>query len=91
MGKDSILTVVCMLCKMRYYIPTLEENGETTAEATSFLVLGEVIRLHRLPDLAVSDRGPQFISTLWKELCSLLQIDARLSTARHPETNDQTE
>ena len=72
MGKDSILIVVYILSKIRYYISTSEENGETTAEATSFLVLREVIRLYRLPNILVLDRGPQFISILWKELYSLL-------------------
>ena len=58
MGKDSIPTVVYILSKIRYYIPTLEENGETIAEVTSFLVLREVIRLYRLSNLVVLERGP---------------------------------
>ena len=58
MGKDSILIVVYMLSKIRYYIPTSEENGETTTEVTSLLVLREVIRLYRLPNIVVLDRGP---------------------------------
>ncbi len=48
--------------------------------------------IHRgLPDTIISDRGTQFTSAFWDELCKQLKIDARLSTAFHPETDGQTE
>ena len=46
---------------------------------------------HGLPDDILSDRGPQFISTFWKHLFGLLQIDCKLSSSYHPETDGQTE
>jgi hypothetical protein len=39
----------------------------------------------------VSDRGPQFVSHVWKRICELLRITRRLSTAFHPETDGATE
>lgn len=90
-GKDSILTVICQLSKMRHYIPCSEQDNGTSAESTAMLLVKEVIRLYGLPDRIISDRGPQFISTLYQALCQRLQIDARLSTARHPETDGQSE
>lgn len=33
----------------------------------------------------------QFVAEFWKHLCARLQIQAKLSTAYHPETNGQTE
>jgi hypothetical protein len=44
-----------------------------------------------LPDSVVSDRGAQFVSEYWSTLCKILQIDRKLSTAYHPETDGQTE
>jgi transposase InsO family protein len=48
-------------------------------------------KLHSTPESLVSVRGTQFISELWKTLCQRLRIDAKLSTAYHPETDGQTE
>ena len=39
----------------------------------------------------VSDRGPQFVSAVWKAWCKILGITAKLSTAYHPETDGQSE
>ena len=39
----------------------------------------------------LSDRGPQFDSEFWKELCEALGIKTKLTTAFHPQTNGGTE
>ncbi|KAI3352638.1 hypothetical protein L3Q82_019228, partial [Scortum barcoo] len=39
----------------------------------------------------VSDRGPQFVSSFWKEFCQLLIATVSLSSGYHPESNGQTE
>ena len=39
----------------------------------------------------VLDRGPQFAAELTKELNQMLEIETRLLTAFHPQTNGQTE
>ena len=39
----------------------------------------------------VSDRGPQFAAELMKKLNRMLEIQMRLSTAFHPQTDGQTE
>ncbi|KAI1506857.1 hypothetical protein Ptr86124_014202, partial [Pyrenophora tritici-repentis] len=43
------------------------------------------------PTTIVSDRGSQFVSHFWKELCHRLGVTPKLSTAYHPETDGQTE
>lgn len=88
---DAILTVVDRLSKERHYIPCTAEEEGTSAEETAWLLITWVFRLHGLPDTVISDRGPQFVSTVWKALCTRLKIDTRLSTAFHPETDGQTE
>jgi len=39
----------------------------------------------------ISDRGPQFIAGLTRELNKMLGIKTKLSMAYHPETDRQTE
>ena len=39
----------------------------------------------------VSDWEPQFVLTMWKSFCKHMGIQVNLSTAFHPETDDQTE
>jgi hypothetical protein len=86
-GCTVIMVVVDRLSKMRHLIPC----SEITAPAVARLFLWYVWKLHGLPDTIVSDRGSQFVSAFWDELTKQLRIDARLSTAFHPETDGQTE
>ena len=46
---------------------------------------------HGLPATIVSNRGTQFVSAFWDELCTQLGIHQLLSSAFHPETDGQTE
>ena len=90
-GYNAILMVVDCLTKERHYIPcTTDENG-TITEVTAQLFLQNVWKLHGLPSSFTSDRGPQFISGVWKNLCKILNISANLSTSFHLETDGQSE
>ncbi len=44
-----------------------------------------------LPATITSDRGPQFTSSLWSALCSLLNISHVQTTAYHPQANGAVE
>jgi len=46
-------------------------------------------KLHGLPESVISDRGPQFVTELTRELNKMLGIETKLSTAYHPETDRQ--
>ena len=90
-GYNAILMVVDHLTKERHYIPyTTDENG-TTTEATAQLLLQNVWKLHGLPSSFTSDKGTQFISGVWKNLCKILGISINLSTSFHSETGGQGE
>ena len=85
---DAILVVVDRLTKMSHYVPC---HKNTTAEQLAKLILTEVIRYHGIPESYISDRGTQFKSKFWTELCRLQGTSRRLSTAYHPQTDGQTE
>jgi len=80
-GYDTILVVVDRLTKMVYFIPTTEK---TTAEGLAKLFRDNVWKLHGLPKSIISDREPQFMAGLMKELNQILGIESKMSTVFHP-------
>jgi len=86
-GKDAVLVVCDRLSKMTHFVATTEG---TSAEGLARLFQNNVWKLHGLPKSVVSDRGPQFVAELTKELNRMLGIKTKLSTAFHPQTNEQT-
>ena len=87
-GKDAILVVCNRLSKMMHFVATTER---TSAEGLARLFRDNVWKLHGLLESIVLDRGPQFVAELTKKLNRMLGIETRLSTAFHPQTNEQTE
>ena len=87
-GYDAILVVVDRFTKLSHFIPA---NSTDTASDLARQFINHVYRLHGLPDSIISDRGATFSSRWWRSVCSILQIDTRLSTAFHPRTDGQTE
>ena len=87
-GYNAILVVVDWLTKMVHFIPTTEK---TTAEGLAKLFRNNVWKLHGLPKSIISDRGPQFVAGIMRELNRILGIESKLLTAFHPQTNRQTE
>ena len=87
-GNDAIWVVVDRLTKMRHFVPC---RTTTNASDLANLFLHHVWKHHGLPQDIVPDRGPQFASDFWRQLCFRLGISPRLSTAFHPETDGQTE
>ena len=82
-GKDAILVVCNRLSKMTHFV--------ATTEGLARLFRDNVWKLHGLPESVVSDRGPQFVAELTKELNQMLGIRTKLSTAFHPQTDGQME
>ena len=82
-----ILVVVDRLTKMRHFIPCVSLDAE---ELTNRFIAA-VYSLHGLPENIVSDRGSQFVSTLWRTISKRLNVILKPSSACHPQTNGQTE
>ena len=86
-GATSILVVVCRLSKEEHIIPC----SKMTAEYLAAVFVRDVIRLHGIPRSIVTDRGTQFTSVLWKEICRLLGMKQSLTSAFHPQSDGQSE
>ena len=73
---------------MVYFIPIIEK---TLAEGLARLFRDNVWKLHGLSESIISDRGPQFVAGLMRELNRMLGIKSKLLTAFHPQTDGQIE
>ncbi|KAL2079786.1 hypothetical protein ACEWY4_025530 [Coilia grayii] len=62
-----------------------------SAKETTQAVQQHGFRLHGIPTDIVSDRGPQFTSTFWKEFCRLLGATVSLTSGFHLQSNGQSE
>jgi len=87
-GYDAILVVVDRFTKIGHFIPTIEK---TSTEGLARLFRDNIWKLHGLPDSIISDRGPQFVAGIMKELNRMLGIETKLSMVFHPQTDGQTE
>jgi len=83
-GYSSILVVVDRLTKMVYFIPTTEK---TLAKDLARLFRDNMWKLYSLSESIISDRGPQFVVGLIKELNEMLEIKSKLSMVFHPQVD----
>jgi len=87
-GMSTILTIVDRFSKSCHLVPL---RKLPTAFQTAQLLIKHVFRLHGIPQEILSDRGPQFISQVWKAFCSALNCKSSLTSGYHPQSNGQTE
>jgi hypothetical protein len=55
------------------------------------IYVNEVMSLHGVPVLIVSNRDPRFTSRLWPSIQRALGKNLNISTAFHPHTDGQSE
>ncbi len=87
-GNTCILVIVDRFSKSCHLLPF---KGLPTAIETAENLFNQVFRYFGIPEDIVSDRGPQFISRVWKPFLCLLNVTVSLSSGYHPQTNRQTE
>jgi len=85
---DSILVVVDRLSKYTMLFPCATT---ITAQQVATLYASQVVANHGWPKSVVSDRDKLFTSSFWQNLHSLWEVDLKMSTAYHPQTDGQTE
>ncbi len=84
----TILVVVDRFSKACKQIPL---RGLSMAFETAETLFHHIFRNFGIPEDIVSDRGPQFISRVWRGFFHLLGVSVSLSSGYHPQTNGQTE
>jgi hypothetical protein len=87
-GFNYLWVVICRLSLMVHLIPI---NTKTTATQLSSIYMREVVRLHGLPLLIMSDRDPKFMSKWWRELHRIMGTKLLMSTSFHLQTDGITE
>ena len=70
----------------------LESVPETiNSEQAAAIFLRKVISQFGVPEVVISDRGPQFASEMWQSALKFLGSRAALASAHHPQTDGQSE
>ena len=85
---DAIFVVVDKFSKMGHFIPT---STTVTAPVTAQLFFDNIVRLHGVPKVIVSDRDVKFTSHFWTSLFDILGTKLAMSKVYHPQTDGQTE
>ena len=83
LGNKYILVVSDCFTKWVEAYPILNQETVTIAN----VLVNEFISRFQVPLLLHSDQGSQFESSLFQELCSLLDIDKTRITAYHPQSD----
>jgi len=86
-GNVFILTLVCHWSKWSEAIPIRNHTATTVARALMVHVFSRL----GMPLQLLSDRGPEFESELFAELCQWMEIDKMRTTAYRAATNGMVE
>jgi len=86
-GNEHLLVIVDRFSKMTRAIPLQRIDAETIAAA----FLDNWVADYGPPATVSSENGPQFRSSFFEGVCSLLEISNRYSTTYHTQTNGQVD
>ena len=83
----NILTVTCRLTKERHFIPVVSMYAKNVAR----VLCRDVFSKHGLPLHALSDRGPNFTSSVMRYAYKAWGVEQRLTSAYHPQADRSSE
>jgi len=86
-GCDQLWVIKNRFTKMGHFIPLKEKTALDLAR----IFAKEIWKNQGLPTDIVSDRDSCVTSEVWREFLKILEIQLRMSTAIHPQTDGQTE
>ena len=72
---------ICTKCTEAFAIPNIE--AKTVAE----IFVNEIVSRHGAPRVLLSDRGSNFLSSLFREVCFLMNTDKIFTSGYRPQTN----
>jgi len=86
-GHNSIWVIVDHLTKSAHFV-----SVSTKYHARKYveLYVAQIVRLHGVPRIIMSDRWPQFIARFWEHLHKALGTKLIRSSTYHPQTSRQT-
>ena len=86
---ESCINIMMMTNRLsKNVIFILTKNIET--ETITWVFITWVYQFHELSSAMITDRDTQFTDYLWKQICQLLNIIKKLSTAWHLKTDELT-
>jgi hypothetical protein len=89
-GFDSIMVVIDHGLSKGMVVAPTNKKGLST-EATTQLFIDNVYARFGLPDNIISDRGPQFASSLFKNILKALGVRSNMTSTFHSQANRGTE
>ncbi|GKC24869.1 putative reverse transcriptase domain-containing protein [Tanacetum coccineum] len=87
-GFDTIWVIVDRLTKSAHFLPIRENDP---LDKLARLYLNRIVARHGIPVSIICDRNERFTSNFWRSFQKALGTDLSMSTAYHPETDDQSE
>ncbi|GJR66541.1 putative reverse transcriptase domain-containing protein [Tanacetum coccineum] len=87
-GQDTIWVIVDRLTKSTHFLPMKETDS---MEKLTRQYLKEVVSRHGVSVSIIFDRDSKFTSHFWQSLDKALGTQLDMSTAYHPQTDDQSE
>ncbi len=84
---NYIFTIIDRTSKWMEAVPLSEMSTAACAKSLTFTWISRF----GVPETITLDRGPQFTSNLWLQLCEMLNISHRQTIAYHPESNGAVE
>ncbi len=84
---NFIFTIIDHTSKYMEAIPLSEMSAAACTKALTFTWISRF----GVPETITSDHGPQFTSNLWLQLCEMLNISHKQTTAYHPGLNGAVE
>jgi RNase H-like domain found in reverse transcriptase/Reverse transcriptase (RNA-dependent DNA polymerase)/Integrase zinc binding domain/Integrase core domain len=86
-GNTYLFTVIDRSTRWFEALPT----ADISAAGCAAVFFGGWIARYGVPDMVTSDRGVQFVSEVWQNVCKRLAIQHKLTTAYHPQANGMLE
>ena len=81
---DLVWVVVDRLTKSAHFLPV---RTDYSLDKLAELYIKEIVQLHEIPILIISDRYPRFTSRFWGKLHEALGIRLNFSITFHLQTN----